>query len=145
MTAPMRQDAPYPTELAEMVDSIVYKPEWQAWLGQLDRGQGCVGLTFTIRTSVPNSYRPDVTIQVRHLFPVPAAAYDRVSWRRWIRECFVLVESHEVNEFLQIDGERPYAPNHGPGRDPYITFEYATDVHRRTSFRGDVQPWGDDQ
>ena len=33
---------------------------------------------------------------------------------------------------------RPYAPNHGPGRDPYTIAEYATDLDRRTSFRGVV-------
>lgn len=33
---------------------------------------------------------------------------------------------------------RPYAPLHGPGNDPYLIAELATDEDRRTSFRGDL-------
>lgn len=33
---------------------------------------------------------------------------------------------------------RPFAPTHGPGDDPYVVHEYADDVQRRTSFRGEV-------
>lgn len=35
---------------------------------------------------------------------------------------------------------RPFAPNHGPGFDPYRVVEYETDEARRTSFRGDLKP-----
>lgn len=35
------------------------------------------------------------------------------------------VEIHEMCEFFVLDGARPYAPNHGDGRDPYTIFEYA--------------------
>ena len=50
------------------------------------------------------------------------------------------VERHEACEFFQIDGERPYAPHHGPGNDPYIVFDHGTDEDVRTSFRGEVKP-----
>lgn len=43
-------------------------------------------------------------------------------------------------EFFVIDGERPYAPNHGPGHDPYTIRETSTDEERRTSFRGTLNP-----
>lgn len=33
---------------------------------------------------------------------------------------------------------RPFAPLHGPGCDPYVVHEYATDEQRRTRFTGDV-------
>lgn len=33
---------------------------------------------------------------------------------------------------------RPYAPNHGPGNDPYTVREETTDLQRRTQFTGNV-------
>jgi hypothetical protein len=77
---------------------------------------------------------------VRHLFPVPPAAYNRDSWQRWLFERLLEVERHEAMEFFQIDGTKPYAPNHGPGWDPYLITQLTTDIDRRTNFRGEVQP-----
>lgn len=71
---------------------------------------------------------------------MPPASYNRQSWRRWLFEQVLLVERHEACEFFVVDGERPYAPRHGPGNDPYVVVEYAKDEDRRTSFRGEVNP-----
>ena len=98
------------------------------------------GLTLSIITSTINSYPPHGPVRVRHLFAVPAATYNRASWQRWLFQRFLDVERHECMEFFTVDGDKPYAPNHGPGWDPYlITTVEATDVDRRTSFRGDVK------
>jgi len=35
---------------------------------------------------------------------------------------------------------RPYAPAHGPGNDPYMVLQHGTDLDRRTSFTGQVNP-----
>jgi hypothetical protein len=35
---------------------------------------------------------------------------------------------------------KPYAPNHGPGEDPYRITEITTDEARRTSWRGQLKP-----
>jgi hypothetical protein len=43
-------------------------------------------------------------------------------------------------EFFQVDGARPYAPLHGPGNDCYLVAELATDIDKRTSFRGELNP-----
>jgi hypothetical protein len=88
-----------------------------------------------------DTYHPDrgETYRVQHYFPVPPAAYDERSWRRWLLERLIEVERHEACEFFQIDGRRPYAPHHGPGNDPYIVFDHGTDEDMRTSFRGDVK------
>jgi hypothetical protein len=134
----MTQKAPFPFELAELVRQCTYRPFWRVDLSQNDRGQGSVGLTLTITTDTVNSYDHDQPMAVRHLFIVPAAAYDRRSWRRWLFECFHQVELHECMEFFTIDGEKPYAPSHGPGNDPYMVREVGTDLDVRTSFRGEV-------
>lgn len=138
----MIQESPDPVILFDLVQRCSYRPRWTVTLLEdYDRGQGSKGLTLDIRTLGYNSYRPEEgqSYGVHHLFPVPPAAYDERSWRRWLFECFLLVERHECMEFFQIDGERPYAPHHGPGNDPYIVFEVGTDQDVRTSFRGQVK------
>lgn len=134
----MTQEAPYPDELASLVERCTYRPQWRVELADLDRGQGSKGLTLAIYIVAPNTHRPEETIRVVHYFPVVPAAYNVQSWRRWLFERFLEVERHEAAEFFRIDGELPYAPQHGPGNDPYIIFEHGDDIERRTDFRGAV-------
>lgn len=133
------QSAGYPDLLARLVDGLVYRPDWTFALVDIDRGQGSVGLTLRILITCADTYRPDHQMQVWHYMPVPPAAYDKRSWRRWLLEQIFLVERHEACEFFQIDGERPYAPHHGPGNDPYIVFDHGTDEERRTDYLGVVR------
>ena len=138
------QRAPYPDELEDLVRRWKYRPGWTFVLADdYDRGQGSIGLTLIITTKGYNSYHPEQgeTYRVAHLMPVPPASYNRQSWRRWLLEQCLLVERHEACEFSEIDGEgKPYAPNHGPGNDPYIVFDLTTETDRRTSFRGELNP-----
>jgi len=137
----MRQEAPYPNILQWLVnDAIEYKSGWRFSLVDLDRDQGSKGLTLVINITGPNSYHPEKTISVNHYFPVPPAAYDMRSWRRWLFDQILLVERHEACEFFTIDGDKPYAPSHGPGNDPYLIREIGTFIDRRTSFRGELKP-----
>jgi hypothetical protein len=134
----MRQEAPYPAELATLVGQLWYKPGWHFELRDLDRGQESKGLTLVITIAGPDTYDPERNIRVAHYMPVPPAAYDMRSWRRWLFDQTLLVERHEACEFFVLDGDRPYAPSHGPGNDPYLVREVGTEVDRRTSFRGEV-------
>lgn len=47
-----------------------------------------------------------------------------------------MVELHERCECFQIGSEKPYAPNHGPGRDPYVMMELGTAEDAATSYLG---------
>jgi hypothetical protein len=134
------QSAPYPAQLAALVASCTYRPQWRLYLDTLDRGQGSVGLTLTVLVQTDDSYEPHNPIRVRHLFPVPPAAYNRQSWQHWLFEQLLEVERHEAMEFFEIDGVKIFSPNHGPGWNPYLITELITDVDRRTDFRGEVQP-----
>jgi hypothetical protein len=136
----MEQQAPWPEALSQLVDKCTYRPGWHVCLREQDRGQGSIGLTLVIMTDTVNSYRHDEPMNVNHFFIVPAASYDERSWRRWLFECFHQVELHECMEFFTIDGEKPYAPSHGPGNDPYLLREVGTEIDQRTSFRGKVNP-----
>jgi hypothetical protein len=136
----MTQTAPFPRPLADLVKQLAYKADWVFTLEDLDRGQGSVGLTLVIRITTPDAYHPDIRRGVLHYFPVPPAAYDMRSWRRWLLEQVLLVERHEACEFFQLAGDRPFAPSHGPGNDPYLIRELGTDEDVRTTFRGELLP-----
>lgn len=163
----IRQLAPYPDILQELVDKLRYKPGWRFSLQHLDRGQLSEGLTLVITVRTVNSYHLDIPLVVNHYMIVPPAAYDARSWRRWLFDQVLLVERHEAMEFFRLkeslcvndtddDGNcptcardehapcrrpverRPYAPSHGPGNDPYMIREVGTTLDQRTSFRGEV-------
>lgn len=135
----MRQEAPYPYVLQELVDGLIYKPLWTFTLEDLDRSQGSVGLTLCILITTTDSYDHTRKRSVMHYMLVPPASYDMRSWRRWLFEQILLVERHEAAEFFTIDGVKPYAPHHGPGNDPYIVFDHGTDEDVRTSYKGEVK------
>jgi hypothetical protein len=139
MPESMTQLAPYPDLLAALVDQLAYKRGWRfALVDGYDRGQGSIGLTLIIGIVAPDSSDQDRTICVDHLMPVPPAAYEERSWRDWLFDQILLVEQHEAAEFFMLGNDKPYAPLHQPGSNPYMRVEKATDVELRTSFRGVV-------
>jgi hypothetical protein len=184
----MRQVAPYPDDLADVVARLRYR-QHLGWRVRLDddlqrdppdtHGGESRGMTLAVLRHGPDTYHPaDIEqaarlllralagvdlpeeaaaaaaglrdalgrlLTVYHYFPVPPATFDRDTWTRWVFDTLGLVDDHERMEDFALatpDGEaetRPFAPNHGPGRNPYVVHEYAADTDRRTSFRGEVQ------
>lgn len=134
----MRQEAPYPVILEQLVDELAYRPGWRFNLQDIDRGQGSKGLTFIVVSLGYDTYNPErgESYRVQHYFPVPPAAFNEASWRRWILDRLLELERHEAAEFLQIAGDRPYAPHHGPGNDPYVIFDHADPDDVRVRFDG---------
>lgn len=151
----MVQWAPFPEALAEIVGTIDFKPGWRFQLIDMPRDRAeapegkqwwegeplAGGLTFVVNTSHADAYHPTQQRPVQHLFPVPATTWNRQAWDRWVHERLLDVDRHEAGEWhVQYDGEgnaiRPFAPTHGPGDDPYVTVQYATDEQRRTAFTG---------
>lgn len=155
----LTQDAPYPAILADLVNRVRLDPGWSVNLlntvrdtGTRDQGSG---LTLRITTVSFDTYHPERgrEYRVMHDFIVPAATYNVQSWQRWLFDRYTDVLRHEGMEFFQIvevpeytgrDGNqheivnRPYAPNHGPGNDPYTVRELTTDLDRRTQYTGNV-------
>lgn len=167
MTKMMTQYAPFPNDLENIVNHLRYRPGWRFSLVDDERdpasthGASAGGLTFIVTTRTYNAYQPGTWAEapyysVNHYFIVPAATFNRASWLRWVFDCLVRVETHEAMEFfaLEYDGgvpegapedasgveiQHPFAPTHGPGDDPYVIHEYASDTQARTSFRGEVK------
>lgn len=140
----MTQSAPYPHALKILVDRLRYKSGWDFYLSDIDRGQGSRGLTLLIKIATPDSYSDsDRRIHVSHYMPVPPAAYDERSWRSWLFSQILLVERHEAMEFFRLKSssdeyDRPYAPSHGPGNDPYLVREIGTELDQKTKFTGEI-------
>lgn len=148
--------APFPLELEKLVETLQYRPGWTFTLADMDRDENqrdvhgiltpialhCIGLTLDIITLGYHSYHEErgETYSVHHYMPVPAATYNRASWRRWLLDQCLLVERHEACEFFAVAGTKPYAPSHGPGSDPYLVREVGTDEDVRTSYLGAVKP-----
>jgi len=125
-TPPMRQTAPYPVALREMVAELSYKPEWVFDLVDIDRGRGCMGLTLTV-CIVPNEAQRAAGKKIAmHSLPVPAEPYDRRAWRRWLLRAVLLIERHDACEAFAINGERVFAPEQDPRYNPYDIVEVGT-------------------
>jgi hypothetical protein len=95
-------------------------------------------MTLVVQRRGPDTYHPDKILTVHHFFPVPPATFDRDTWTRWLFDRLGDVDRHERMEDFVIGGQRVLAPNHGPGRNPYVVHEYATVTDRRTTFRGEL-------
>lgn len=141
------QESPWPEALDQLVQRLRYQREgYNAHLfTDLDRGQGCKGLTLVIDARVANSYKPGSQLTVAHYFPVPAAAYNARTWMRWLFDRLRDVATHELMEEFAIenpDGElaRPFAPNHSDGNDPYSVRELGTVEDAETTSSGIHRP-----
>jgi hypothetical protein len=109
--------------LEQVVANVAYKAGWRVWLADMPRATehyaGSEGLTLCIGAEVPDSTRPGMVTHVEHWMGVPPTSWGREAWVRWVFDQLVLVEQHEAMEFFAVDGEKPFFPSHGPGRNPY--------------------------
>lgn len=122
--------------LRALVDRVTCKPGWTFDFTDDDEGFRLV-IWVPCEDSRSPTRRP---MAISHYFPVPTATYNERSWRRWVFECCRKLEDHELMEFFLVDGERPFAPLHYPGADPYTIHEIATDEEARTDQQGRVTP-----
>lgn len=138
----MHQEAPFPAELMYIVENLDFQVQgWRFGLADVERDEGLAsGLTLLITVTTKDFYREGLR-HTRHEFIVPAATYNREAWSQWLLECIWEINRHESSEAFVIDGERPFAPRHGPGFNPYHFVIYnATDEQRRTAPGGEVRP-----
>jgi len=141
----MTQTAPYPQILADLVSKLSYREHlgWKVWLDddlQRDKpgrhaGESR-GLTLVVLRVGPDTYNPGTVLQVVHYFPVPPATYDEPSWLRWLFDQLGKVDDHERMEDFVIGGQRPFAPIHKPGADPYALRQLSSWDEADTDFRG---------
>lgn len=118
--------------LRKVVTEVQAKPGWSFCLIDDDEG---LRLRITDLDCI-NAYNPPEPFPLSHFFPVPTATYNESSWRRWLFECCRGVENHELGEWVRWGDDRPFAPLHGPGENPYVVHEFRDDADRRTTQDG---------
>lgn len=133
------QYAPYPQELKDAVSEFYYMEGWRFTLEDTARdfanpdlreGPIAGGLTLVIFVPCYDSYHPEKYRPVEHLHPVPAATYNRQSWERWIFDRLIDTLTHEAGEWAKFNERRPFAALHGPGDNPYVVHEQASELQR---------------
>jgi hypothetical protein len=121
--------------LRRLVDEVEYKPGWAFDIVNED---GALRLRITDMKCV-DAYNPGRPMPLSHMHPVPTATYNEKTWKRWIFEQCRRVENHEIGEWLRWGDERPFAPLHGPGEDPYTVHEYRPEVDALTTQNGSLR------
>lgn len=124
--------------LRSLVSRVKCKPGWTFRLKEEDGA-----LRMVIRINCIDAYEQGSEhrslMSLDHYFPVPTTTYNEKTWRRWMFEQCRRLENHELGEFFVIDGERPFAPCHGPGEDPYAVHEFRDDIDALTTQDGSVR------
>jgi hypothetical protein len=146
----INQHGPDPTPLRDLVRRLRPRPDIRVSIANdHDRGQGSHGMSLLVHLTHHNSYTDELRVTLFE-FPVPPAAYNMRSWRRWLFDRLGQVDDHERMEFFRLvpagredddvpddECERPYAPSHGPGNDPNIVREVSTVEDAETQFTGE--------
>lgn len=99
------------------VDRLSYKPGWRFKRG----GPG--GRFLCVFATTPDSLHPARERTTQHMFEIPDGLDDR-GFCRWVFDCLLQAERHEAAEFFQVDGVRPFWPNHQDEGDPYAHVEH---------------------
>lgn len=123
--------------LREIVSGAEYRPGWRVSVSERD---GVPELQIVAKGL--DTYHPEQgdNRYILHPFILPAATYNRQSWTRWLLDRIIDVETHEACEWLTVNGRRPFAPNHGPGWNPYAVRELNTAEAAETDSLGKHHP-----
>ncbi|AYD86345.1 hypothetical protein SEA_FLARE16_70 [Mycobacterium phage Flare16] len=119
MTDQITQVAPYPTELVELVRSAKFMPGWRFEIDQGFMYDGVTGLLMMIYVQIPDADNPETTTLIAYPHMVPAEVHTREGWKLWFWKRILDTLAHEAGEFLWIDGDRPFKPDHWPIADGY--------------------------
>jgi len=131
--------------LADLVAKVRCKPGWSfslvvEWSAGYNEGYGALRLVILVEGRDSSRPSDDRAMRaIRHFFPVPEATFNEKTWRRWIFEHCRRLENHELGEWFRIGDERPFAPLHGPGEDPYTVHEFRPEVDGLTTQDGSVR------
>ena len=127
--------------LRALVAKAKCKPGWTFHLADEDGALTLVIVVPGYDSARPSDLRPRTT---SHHHRVPTATYTERAWRRWMFERCRGVENHELGEWFRIGAERPFAPLHGPGEDPYTVHEFRPVEDALTTQDGSMrEPYGE--
>lgn len=100
-------------DLAGLVAVLRYKPGWSFKIA------GPLGSMFCVFATTPDSGHPERVRTTQHQFLIPDFELDGRTPVRWVFDCLLLCELHEVGEFFRVANERPFFPHHQDEGSPY--------------------------
>jgi hypothetical protein len=124
--------------LRKVVSEAKCKPGWTFRIVDSDDEGKYIELHIRMENDVDN-YDHSRPFAPYHVHPVPYATYNEASWRRWLFEQCLRSMNHEIGEALNFNGERPFAPLHGPGEDPYTRHEFRPEIDFLTTQNGSIR------
>lgn len=102
-------------ELAALVERVSYKPGWRLVVREPDPVQGAY---LSVHAELENSYRPGETVPLHIHSPIPSLAKaDDAAFLTWLADRLKMIETHELLEWLKLDGE--------PWIDPHASLDTA--------------------
>ena len=116
----------------KILDDLVASLSYLDWVFTIDNK------ILTISVYSEDSRKPGCSIRINHCFMIPPASYNARSWRRWLFARVIDVQTHEAGEHFMIGAQRPFAPLHGPGNDPYFVYDPATEEEKATNQDGSI-------
>ena len=130
----MTQHAQTWDELERFLKTFTYVDGSRSKLVRFDADNYAV---LYLMIPAPNSYRGEPGNRpmryTTHERLVPCATYNYQTWRRWVYEFARAIALHEVDEWFKDDGERIFAPHHGAGEDPYVSWHTRPDREHQVS------------
>lgn len=94
-------------DLANLVDTVSYKPGWRLVVHEPDPIQGPY---LSIYTDLEDSYNPGSTVPLRIHSPIPPMA-DEGAFMVWLAWRIRVIETHEVLEWMKVSG-KPWIDPH---------------------------------
>lgn len=101
---------PTGTDPRALIPGLRYKPGWTFKIG------GPLGRYLCVLADTPDSQAPGYRRVTQHMFELPDEPVDAA---RWLLEQLLRCEQHEACEFFELDGRRPFYPNHQDEGSPY--------------------------
>lgn len=103
-------------DLQLAVESLKYLPGWRFNLYEMP---GMYQRILEINLDTIDSGDMKTPIKIRHAFSAPPAFGNYPDPDGWIFSCIMKVHRHEAGEMFEIEGKKPFYPQHGLGSDPY--------------------------
>jgi hypothetical protein len=98
-------------QLTSLLARFRYKPDFSFTVTYTGYGyQPALAVQMiTTDTYHPENGRVPVVLYV----PIPEVTISDEDMLRWLRECLRYMENHEIDEWIVVDGQRPFDPHSG--------------------------------
>lgn len=93
-------------ELQELLNNFSYRPDWEFFIEESR-------LRIRARVQDADSHGKLIPLQSAIQLPPYNALARGWDWIRWLRNELIKIETHELDEFFQINGVKVFDPHKG--------------------------------